>query len=80
VPDIFRKLTWTHRLAAIACALYLGLCAVSPALAQRRGAAPEVQESKEAWVVSYALVILFVGLGLFLISIPSRRDKRVRKQ
>jgi hypothetical protein len=37
-----------------------------------------VEASKEAWVVSYALVILFVGLGLFIISIPSRREKRVR--
>ena len=35
--------------------------------------------TKEAWVSSYAVVILCVGLALFVICRPSRRDKRVQK-
>ena len=52
------------------------LLMVQPALAQQ----PDPAASKEAWVVSYALVILFVGLGLFVVSLPSRRQKKVRKK
>ncbi len=72
---------WIRDFSPIVYALCLGLCLVQPALAQRRGSQgidPVV--SKEAWVISYALVILFIGLGLFIISIPSRREKRVRKK
>jgi hypothetical protein len=58
-------------------ALCLGLWLGQPALAQ---ALADDSGSKEAWVVSYALVILFVGLGLFIVSIPSRRERRVRKK
>ena len=36
-------------------------------------------ETKEAWVLPYALVILLVGLGLFVVCRPSRRDKKVEK-
>ena len=70
--DCLRKTS--HRivsplLAAIAC-LFLA----TPALAQQAGA-----ESQESWVTSYALVILCVGLALFVICRPSRRDKKVQK-
>ena len=46
---------------------------VTPAFAQ------EAAETKEAWVVPYVLVILLVGLGLFVVCRPSRRDKKVEK-
>jgi hypothetical protein len=36
---------------------------------------PEVVESKEAWVVSYALVVLSIGLGVYIISKPARRER-----
>ena len=51
------------------------LSQATPALAQQGGAT-----SEESWVTSYALVILCVGLGLFVICRPSRRDKRVKKE
>ncbi|HEY6565080.1 MAG TPA: hypothetical protein VIY86_11320 [Pirellulaceae bacterium] len=34
-----------------------------------------VEESKEAWVVSYALVMLCVALGIFIITRSGKRDK-----
>ena len=45
-----------------------------PALAQQTGGT-----DNSSWVTSYALVILCVGLGLFVICRPSRREKKVRK-
>ena len=38
------------------------------------------KETQEAWVVSYALVILSVGLGLFVICRPGRRSKKVKAE
>ena len=37
-------------------------------------------ETKEAWVISYALVILSVGLGLYVVCRPSRRNKQVKAE
>lgn len=45
--------------------------------AQGAGDEPETQE---AWVISYALVIFSVGLGLFVICRPTRRNKKVKTE
>ena len=52
------------------------LSLATPALAQPQSGAV----SEESWVTSYALVILCVGLGLFVICRPSRREKKVKKE
>jgi hypothetical protein len=40
----------------------------------------ESGSSKEAWVVSYLIVVLAVGLGLFLVCRSSRRAKKAKKK
>ena len=59
-------------ITAIACLLGTLSTFSSTLLAQVE---PEVVESKEAWVVSYALVILSIGLGVYIISKPARRER-----
>lgn len=44
------------------------------AWAQRNKAEPEPVK-KEAWVISYALLILCVGGGLFTVLKPGKRDR-----
>ena len=38
------------------------------------------EEPKESWVTGYALVILSVGLGLFVICRPGKRSKKVKAE
>lgn len=37
-------------------------------------------DTKEAWVISYALVILSVGVGLYVVCRPARRNKTVKTE
>ena len=37
---------------------------------------PEVPVTKEAWVISYAIVLLCVGGGIFSVVRPTPRDPR----
>ena len=68
--DCLRKTS--HRIASPLLAAIVYFYLAKPALAQQAGA-----ESQESWVTSYALVILCVGLALFVICRPSRREKKV---
>ena len=62
----------------IACLWRLGvamglvLAACPPLFAQ----AEEPPATKEAWVISYFLVVVSIGLGLFAVCRPSRRSKK----
>ena len=56
-------------------AMVVWLAVATPAQAQET--TPGDQSS---WVTNYALVILCVGLALFVICRPSRREKKVRKE
>ena len=70
-----------HRLARLvrlaSFFVVASLVAVQQVAAQAQGGEEETQE---AWVVSYALVILSVGLGLFVICRPGRRSKKVKAE
>jgi hypothetical protein len=59
--------------------LLANLTVSGPVWAQRRGQPPEEPVSQEAWVLSYALVILTTGLALFVICRPGRRFKDVKR-
>ena len=37
------------------------------------------EEPQESWVTGYALVILSVGLGLFVVCRPGKRSKKVKQ-
>lgn len=73
------KLVANHcqRPALAAAAFCLLLFRANHVLAQTPGQEPE---TKEAWVISYALVILSVGLGLYVICRPARRNKEVKQE
>jgi hypothetical protein len=55
--------------AFVSLSIWLAISA--PALGQAGG---EVVTTKEAWVMPYALVILCIGLGIFVISRHIRRE------
>ena len=63
-----RRLKWLAFVPALV------LC--SPLLAQDDGE----EEPQASWVLSYALVILCVGLGMAPICRPSRRGKEVKRR
>jgi hypothetical protein len=67
------------RYRLIGCSMFLAavVCHAGQLWAQAAGTEPETQA---AWVVSYALVILSVGLGLFVICRPGRRNKKVKAE
>jgi len=68
---------WHRCWFTASAALVLLLGQASPIWAQPPGAEPE---SQETWVIGYALVIFSVGLGLFVVCRPSRRNKQVKAE
>lgn len=59
------------------CVCYLLLMTAictTPALAQKKP--PAEEGPKEAWVISYAIILLCVGGSLFGVLRPGRRDPR----
>lgn len=71
---LWKRSHWVQ-VTGIAFAASLGV--VSPLVAQQ---GTEEAASKDEWVISYFLVILCVGLGLFVICRPGRRSKKVKAE
>ena len=51
----------------------------TPAWAAAQRPVAESAGTQADWVLSYALVILSIGLGVFAVSRPGRRGKDVRR-
>ena len=50
----------------------------APAAAQKKKGQEEEKPAPQ-WVISYALIVMGVGLGLAVVCRPSRRNKEVKR-